>query len=126
MSQRTAAEDATGSVRATGQAAVWKGIVEEASRALAHLDADRLEELAQCCVALNRQLPAALPADRAELLRQAHAAQPAMAVFERVLDATRANLRVIARLRALDMGCATEDDAPLAPWARKESAYGNH
>ena len=33
-----------------------KGLVVEASRALARLDADRLEELALSCQALNREL----------------------------------------------------------------------
>lgn len=81
-----------------------KELVAEASRALAQLDADRLEELALSCQALNRDpLPAGAD-DRALLNRQAHEAANEMAVFARVLDATRANLQVMNRVRALRAG----------------------
>jgi hypothetical protein len=79
-------------------------LVVEASRALARLDADRLEELALSCDALNQGL-ASLNADgRAELARQAGDATADMAVFARVLDATRANRNVMNRLRELRAG----------------------
>jgi hypothetical protein len=77
-------------------------LLAEASRALSRLDADRLEELALCCQALNRDLPPAL--ERAQLARQARAAEQEMAVFARVLDATRGNLEVLHRLRELRGG----------------------
>jgi len=42
-----------------------KELVVEASRALAQLDAERLEELALSCQALNRELARSDPAQRA-------------------------------------------------------------
>jgi hypothetical protein len=42
-----------------------KELVVEASRALARLDADRLEELALSCQALNRELVRSDPAQQA-------------------------------------------------------------
>jgi hypothetical protein len=78
-----------------------KELVVEASRALARLDADRLEELMLSCRALNSDLPRTKADERAELVRQARAAAHDMAVFARVLEATRANLNVMNRLREL-------------------------
>lgn len=78
-----------------------KQLVAEASRALATLDADRLEELALSCQALNRDLKPATAAERVSLARQAREAAGDLAVFGRVLEATRANLKVMRRLRQL-------------------------
>jgi hypothetical protein len=75
-----------------------KALVEEASQALARLDAGRLEELALSCQALNRDLA---PANREALACQAREAAGEMATFARVLEATRANLNVMNRLREL-------------------------
>ena len=82
-----------------------KELVVEASRSLALLDADRLEELALSCEALNRRLAPRDAEARAELAPEAREAAGDMAVFARVLEATRANLRVIRRLRQLRGGC---------------------
>jgi hypothetical protein len=76
-------------------------IVREASYALAFLDAVRLDELAVSCQRLTRDLE--LPASAA-LAHQARQAAPDMAVFARVLEATRANLDVMHRLRDLRQG----------------------
>jgi hypothetical protein len=76
-----------------------KQVVREASRALALLDADRLEELACACRALRCD-----SLDKLELRRQAREAAGEMAVLARVLDATRANLQVMSRLRDLREG----------------------
>lgn len=79
-------------------------LVVEASRALARLDAERLEEMALSCQALNRALA---PEDREQrklIARQARDAAADMAVFARVLEATRANLSVMNRLRELRTG----------------------
>jgi hypothetical protein len=76
-----------------------KELVVEASRALARLDTDRLEELALSCQALNRDLAPMNGQDRAILAGQAKAADGDMRVFARVLEATRANLNVVHRLR---------------------------
>lgn len=81
-----------------------KKIVTEASHALARLDADRLEELALSCQALNRELQSSSDLDRRDLARQAKDARGEMAVFARVLEATRANLNVMHRLRELREG----------------------
>jgi len=81
-----------------------KQLIVEASLALARLDAERLEELALSCQALNRDLEMAGVAGRAGLARQAHDAQQNLAVFGRVLEATRANLEVMHRIRALRAG----------------------
>lgn len=86
-----------------------KELVVEASRALARLDADRLEELALSCHALNRDLTDRDlthwdAGDRAALALEAREAAGDMAVFARVLEATRANLNVMSRLRELRAG----------------------
>jgi hypothetical protein len=107
-------------------------IVAEASRALALLDADRLEELARCCQALNRSpigqmgLRRTNP-ERAEIARQAREAAGEMAVFARVLDATRANLAVMKRLRALREGSLGYADAGshTALWSLPEGGHGD-
>jgi hypothetical protein len=111
-----------------------KQLVAEASRALATLDADRLEELALSCQALNRELmPRELvPVDAADassvalvrqrVARQAREAAADMAVFDRVLDATRANLKVLRRLRDLRAGRFEYGDPE---WAATGSRHGH-
>ena len=79
-------------------------MVVEASLALARLDADRLEELAIFCAALNRDPAGLRIPERQEINRQARDASDEMAVFARVLEATRANLDVMNRLRELRGG----------------------
>jgi hypothetical protein len=97
-----------------------KQIVCEASRALALLDADRLEELARACQALNRD-----HMEHAERARQVRGAAGEMAVFARVLDVTRSNLHVIERLRELRMGAVSyEPRAASACRALPESGDG--
>ncbi len=81
-----------------------KALVVEASLALARLDADRLEELALSCQALNRDLSAWSGQVRAETARESRELTGEMAVFERVLEATRANLDVMSRLRQMHAG----------------------
>ena len=73
-------------------------LVAEASLALARLDGDRLEELVLSCRALNRDLAGRTGDERADLQRQTHDASREMAVFGRVLEATRSNLDVLNRL----------------------------
>lgn len=102
-----------------------KEIVVEASRALAHLDADRLEELATSCQALNRDLPVASSPERAELARQARAAKGDLQAFAGVLEATRSNLEVIRRLREIRMGRRGYGDGEARGWAERESLHGD-
>jgi hypothetical protein len=78
-----------------------KELVAEASRALARLDAERLVELALSCEALNRDLPSADSERRQQLERQSREAVHEMGIFARVLEATRANLAVMSRLREM-------------------------
>ena len=99
-------------------------LVVEASLALARLDAERLEELALSCQALNRDLVQGA-AERAEWTRQARDASGEMAVFGRVLDATRANLEVMKRLRERRTA-RLEYGEFRGPWAVAEKGHGNH
>lgn len=78
-----------------------KELVVEASRALALLDATRLEELAISCEALNQNLDVMDASEKRELARQAREAQADMSVLKRVLEATRANQNVMRRLREM-------------------------
>jgi hypothetical protein len=115
-----------------------KELVVEASRALARLDADRLEELALSCQALNRDLVQSDTVQedgdgRAALAREAREAAGDMAVFARVLEATRANLNVMNRLRELRAGSLEYGEGhakyggPQMPeWRRTESGHGDN
>jgi hypothetical protein len=105
-----------------------KKLVVEASQALARLDADRLEELALSCQALNRDLASFSQEERRELARQAQEASADMAVFARVLEATRSNLKVMQRLRELRAGRLEYREAFSATYsdvAGTESKHGN-
>lgn len=99
-----------------------KELVVEASRALARLDANRLQELALSCQALNRALVPANVDERAVLASQAREATAEMAVFARVLEATRANLNVMNRLRELRTGRL---EYGQVGWVPTESRHGN-
>lgn len=96
----------------------------EASRALALLDAGRLEELLQTCEALNRELPLA-EEERAVLAREAREAAGEMAVLARVLEATRANIRVMNRLRELRAGRIEYSERQVRGWAPAERGHGD-
>jgi len=76
-------------------------LVRQASCALARLDTARLQELALCCEALNRGLETMTAEEKSRLAREARETRSGMAVFARVLQATRSNLRVMHRLREL-------------------------
>ncbi len=126
-----------------------KEIVSEAARALAQLDADRLEELALSCRAFNRELtrdPAreetgdsppvpnrdrnsgSLPikeSERARLAAEARAARHDMATFARILEATRANVQVIESLRALRSGRLEYTAGPTVDFDRRWGSTGD-
>jgi hypothetical protein len=101
-------------------------LVREASRALASLDADRLEELALSCQALNRDPAPWTAAQRMELARQAQEAVGDMLVLGRVLEATRANLQVMNRLRELRGGRLEYKEAQSRGWAATENGHGDN
>ncbi len=110
-----------------------KELVSEATRALSHLDADRLEELALSCQALNRALTDEDAAARAAVVFEAKDATGDMAVFARVLEATRANLNVMSRLRELRAGrleygdlCPGSGLSQTAGWRGTESGHGDN
>jgi hypothetical protein len=91
-------------------------MIAEASEALARLDSDRLEELALSCEALNRGLGNLDENTRILFECEARNAAQEMAVFSRVLEATRSNLQVMHRLhdmRARRMKCVDSQDNPL-------------
>lgn len=100
-----------------------KKMVEQASRALALLDADRLEELALSCQALSRGLAAGAHADVAS---QAREAVGDMAVFARVLEVTRANLNVMRRLQDLRDGRLEYGVPQTKDWTRTENTHGDN
>ena len=103
-----------------------KEIVAEASVALAHLDANRLEELALSCEALNRGLSGAGRKEWEQLAVESKGAAEEMAVLARVLEATKANLNVMHRLRELRLG--QEDYGSSLPvWKQgTESRHGDN
>ena len=108
------------------QHAELKELVVEASRALARLDAERLEELALSCQALNRELVPEGAVRRAEMFNQAREAKGDMAVFARVLEATRANLDVMNRLRELRAGRLEYGERLARGWLRTEGGHGDN
>jgi len=106
-------------------------VVAEASLALAQLDANRLEELALACQALNRERAPLAPGSNGRrydgsLARQAREAVGDMKAFGRVLEATRANLTVIRRLRQLRGGHIEYSEAQARGWAPTEPGYGDN
>lgn len=99
-----------------------KQVIAEASRALALLDAERLEELAVSCQLFNRQLPGWSASERARIAGQAREATADMAIFARVIDATRANLSVMNRLRELREDALEYGHTLVIP---SETGHGN-
>lgn len=113
---------------ASEQNSELKVLVAEASRALALLDAERLGELVGYCEALNLRLQTKeLNSElRAKLAGEARAAAGEMAIFARVLEATRANLAVMNRLRELRLGQIEYQPKPIAfAGAQARSGDGN-
>jgi hypothetical protein len=100
--------------------------LKEASLALARLDADRLEALVVSCKALERDL--ALTAGEVCDVppSEAKAAMNDLAVFARVIEATRANLNVMTRLRDLREGRLEYDERQVRGWARAEASHGDN
>jgi hypothetical protein len=103
-----------------------KELVVQASQALARLDADRLEELALSCQALNRDLGLKDGMDRKALQAQALEAKGEMAVFARVLAASRANLNVMNRLRDSQLGQLEYREEQVHGWMSSENAHGDN
>jgi hypothetical protein len=102
-----------------------RGLIADASCALARLDRARLEELALSCQALNRSLGTMNLAERAKLTHQARDAQKDLAILAQVLDATRANLNVMERLRELRMGRIEYSERQVVGGAMVEVSRGD-
>ena len=111
---------------ASGQRPELKQLVVEASRALARLDASRLEELALSCQALNRDLAVAGAEDRVWLARQAREAVGEMTAFAKILDVTRGNLNVMHSLQQLRSGRLEYGESPAREWAPPGSRHGDN
>jgi hypothetical protein len=109
-----------------------RALVVEASLALARLDADRLEELALSCRALNRDLSGWSGQEQVAMARERRELTGEMAVFERVLEATRANLDVMSRLRRLHEeqweygGSLRRRSSGTGQWGQTGDSDGNH
>ncbi len=105
-----------------------KALIAEASQALARLDRGRLEELALSCQALNWMMaPENADLDaRRQLAQQAREAAADMAVFARVLDATRGNLHVMNRLRELRLGRLEYSERQARGGMEAEAGHGDH
>jgi hypothetical protein len=90
--------------------AALRDIVQQATEALVSMDADRLEELALCCVDLNREVenPEEWLVPVAHLLEEDEDLKKDMRLLERVLFETRANLTVFSRLQAIRVAKAEE------------------
>jgi hypothetical protein len=105
---------------------VLKNMLVEASVALAHLDANRLEEMALSCAALIRDMDQVRCNAKNQCESGSGDALQEMAILARVLEATRTNLKVMRRLREvraaqLEYGPAQGDcNAP------EESGHGDH
>ena len=81
--------------------AALRTLVREATDALIAMDAERLEELARCCVDLNRELEAQYSlAEVAEAAREIAAETD---LLGRILVETRANLAVLTRLHVIHL-----------------------
>ena len=102
-------------------------LVVEASLALCRMDAERLEELAFSCSALNRDLAGLSGEERGEFERRARNASREMAVLGRVLEATRGNLEVMKRVRERRGGLEYRavQGAGWAAWPPLEKYHGN-
>jgi hypothetical protein len=109
-----------------GPAPELGALVREASCALARLDTARLAELAAACEALNRDLPSGGSAQSQAWAAEAREALSDMAVFGRVLEATRSNLRVMERLRELREGRVEYSLRQAVGSSVREGGDGNH
>jgi mRNA degradation ribonuclease J1/J2 len=97
-------------------------IVQQATVALVAMDAERLEELAKCCMDLNREIESAgETAAAAVSLREA---ESDVKLLGRVLYETRANLTVLSRLHALRLGEANEMQSSPTSRIGRPAPYG--
>jgi hypothetical protein len=103
-----------------------KELIEEATQALSQLDAERLDELALSCQALNRGCSLDQPTECAMNAGEARQAIPAMHVFSRVLEATRTNLEFMNRLNKPGCGRLEYRTVAERKWESGWIGHGNH
>jgi len=101
-----------------------KNMLIEASHALAHLDADRLEEMALSCAALVRDGDQVRCDAKNQCESGCDESMQEMAIFARVLEATRANLKVMRCLREVRSAQLEYDLAGAGIRASGESEHG--
>jgi hypothetical protein len=92
-----------------------KSLIAEATSALARLDADRLEKMVHSYEALNCGL----------FVLEPEKAAREMAVFARVLDATRVNMNVLSRLHEIGSPALEYQREPEQSWIVTESPNGH-
>ncbi|MDE3199663.1 MAG: hypothetical protein KGN79_01985 [Acidobacteriota bacterium] len=99
-------------------------VLDEASCALATLDAGRLEELASSCEAFNKELFQLNMSSDPLSLEQVLTVRNKLADFGRVLEATRCNLEVLRQANAFDTG-VLEYANPAHAWVEEPKRDGN-
>jgi hypothetical protein len=102
-----------------------RDMIVEASRALAQLDADRLEALAVSCQALNRDLKRET-VERNALSSEARSVVVEMGAFASVLDATKANLQVMNRAQELCGELPQYGPGVGCGWQSREARNGHN
>jgi len=103
-----------------------KQVLTKATEALARLDAGRLEEMALSCAMLVRGADSGRHemADRFDL--ESEDTMREMAIFMRVLDATKANLQVMRRLREMRATQLEYRPSPIDGHTFAEDEHGYH
>lgn len=101
-----------------------KELIDEATRALSRLDAERLAELALSCEALNRG--GEQPIECSLKPGEASQAASAMGVFSRVLGVTRANFEFIARLNRTEGERLEYRPGSERRWNPRWNGHGNN
>ena len=121
------------------QDACWQELLQEATEALIQMDADRLEELARCCADLNRQ-PKRSRSPRTLHLSTPHRSIPSsstagmtaeresLATLARLLEETRANLRVLTHLHLLRLKAEAGSVEQWESWQHRSAGacYGDN
>lgn len=102
---------------------VLKEWLLEATRSLAYLDAERLEELAASCRLLNRQVE-----ERTAIIvaTEALSAKDEIVVLKRVLEVTAQNLRVVRQRGSSHLECADYRESLIPAWTCMEAPNGDH
>lgn len=103
-----------------------KELADGALHALARLDAERLERLAIACGAFRRRQAAGNVREGKAQSWDAGEAVCAIAVFARVMEATRGNLSLMNRIRALCSGPLEYGPWRDKNWEVTEKIHGNN